>query len=194
VQAGLVIEQTPTAGSVVDQDSRVDLVLSRGPGNRIVPDVAGQTQQEATSRLQALQLTVATTTVDDLSQPVGSVNGTSPASGTSVPTGSTVTLQVVSGFTTVPNVVDQPVAEATRTVTNNGLTPTTTGGGGDGAVVQGQTPSAGARIARGSTVTLTVAAPGPAPTPTPSPSRSASPSPSAKPTPSPSSKSPTPKR
>jgi serine/threonine protein kinase len=190
VQPGLVIEQNPPAGAVVDQDSPVDLVLSRGPGTRLVPDLIGLSQDEATRQLQGMQLQVATTTVDDLSHPVGSVSGTSPATGASVPTGSTVTLQIVSGFTTVPNLVNQPEGTATRTLTGLGLTPQVTRRAvpdRPADVVLEQSPTPGQRIARGGRVTLVItqAAPKPTPSPSPSASPSAKPPPSAKPSPKP---------
>jgi beta-lactam-binding protein with PASTA domain/predicted Ser/Thr protein kinase len=193
VQPGLVIEQNPAAGAAVDQDSTVDLVLSRGPGTRLIPDVTGLTQDQATQQLQAMQLQVVATTVDDLSQPVGSVSGTSPGPGTTVPTGSTVTLQVVSGFTSVPNLVNQPLAAATRTLSGLGLNPqisSRTAAGRPPNLVLDQSPVAGARISRGGSVSIVVsrAAPGPSPTPSPSPSPSpsASVSPPATPAPTPS--------
>jgi serine/threonine-protein kinase len=185
VQPGLVIEQNPAAGAVVDQDTPVDLVLSRGPGTRLVPDVSRLSLDEATRQLQAMQLQVATTTVDDLSEPVGTISGSSPAAGTSVPTGSTVTLQVVSGSTTVPNVVNQPEGAATRTLTGLGLTPQISqrvaGDRVPGTVLE-QSPTAGARISRGGRVSIVVAQAAPSPTPKPSPSKSpASPTPSPEP-------------
>jgi serine/threonine-protein kinase len=185
VQPGLVIEQNPAAGAVVDQDTPVDLVLSRGPGTRLVPDVSGLSQDEATRQLQGMQLQVATTTVDNLSEPVGTISGTSPAAGTSVPTGSTVTLQVVSGSTTVPNLVNQPEGVATRTLTGLGLTPQISqrvaGDRVPGTVLE-QSPTAGARITRGGRVAIVVAQAAPSPAPKPSPSKSpASPTPSPKP-------------
>jgi beta-lactam-binding protein with PASTA domain/predicted Ser/Thr protein kinase len=192
VQPGLVLEQNPAAGAVVDQDSTIDFVLSRGPGTRLVPDVSGLSQDEATRQLSSMQLQVATTTVDDISEPVGTVSGTSPAPGTSVPTGSTVTLQIVSGFTTLPNLVNQPEGSATRTLTGLGLSFTIVrqpAGDRVADVVLGQSPSAGGRVARGGRVTLTVsqaaASAAPSPSATPSPPASASPSPSAKPSASP---------
>src|SRR4051812_16066098 len=120
VPVGLVIEQNPAAGATAEQDSSIDLVLSRGPGVRLVPNLVGQSQDAATRQLQDLQLTVTTTSVNDLSQPAGTVTGTIPAAGTSVPTGSTVTLQVVSGSVTVPNVVGQSQDAATRTLSGSG--------------------------------------------------------------------------
>ena len=186
VQPGLVIDQHPAAGSVVDEDSPVDLVLSRGPGTRLIPDVTGLSQDEATRQLQAMQLQVATTTVSDLSRPAGTVSGTSPAAGTSVPSGSTVTLQVVSGSTTVPNLINQSVSQATQTLNGLGLTPQISqrpaGDKPPGTVLE-QSPSPGSSISRGGRVSLVVAQAS-APSPTPTPSKSVTPSPSVTPTPS----------
>jgi beta-lactam-binding protein with PASTA domain/tRNA A-37 threonylcarbamoyl transferase component Bud32 len=198
VQPGLVIEQKPAAGAVVDQDTPVDLVLSRGPGVRSVPDVAGLTQDEATRQLQAMQLQVATSFVDDLSEPAGSVSGTSPAAGTSVPTGSTVTLQIVSSTTTVPDLVNQGESSATRALSELGLTPQVTQRAAPGRTpntVLDQSPAAGTRISRGGRVTLVVVQGTPTPTTTPTPTFPASPSPSATPTsPTPTPARPTPGR
>jgi serine/threonine-protein kinase len=188
VPVGLVIEQNPAAGATAEQDSTVDLVLSRGPGVRLIPNLVGQSQDAATRQLQDLQLTVTTTTVNDLSQPAGTVVGTNPAAGTSVPTGSTVTLQVVSGSVTVPNVVGQSQDAATGTLSRLGLRVTVQqSGGGTAGQVTRQSPGAGARIGRGGTVTIVVpaaAAPPPSPKPSPTPSPSKTPSPTPSPSPS----------
>ena len=116
-----------------------------------------------------------------------------PAAGTSVPTGSTVTLQIVSGFTTAPNVVNQPVAQATRTLSGLGLTAQITqqpAPGHAAGTVLSQSPSGGARIARGGQVALVVVQGSPSPTPTPS--KSATPSPTKKPGAKPSASAPSP--
>jgi beta-lactam-binding protein with PASTA domain len=101
-----------------------------------------------------------------------------------------VTLRIVSGFTTVPNLVNQPAGSATRTLTGLGLDfSIVRQPAGDRVpdVVIGQSPTAGGRVARGGRVTLTVsqAAPSASPTPSPAPSPPSSPSPSPSPKPSP---------
>jgi serine/threonine-protein kinase len=50
---GRVLSQTPSAGTKVDQGSRVNLVVSKGPDTAGVPAVVGLTEQQATDQIRA---------------------------------------------------------------------------------------------------------------------------------------------
>ena len=95
---GLVIDQGPKAGTQVRRGSRVriDVSLGPNPGSQAnVPDVVGQDQQTATSRLQSAGFTVQTimVPVTDPSQD-GVVVDEQPAGGSKAPEGSQVTIYV----------------------------------------------------------------------------------------------------
>jgi beta-lactam-binding protein with PASTA domain len=96
--SGQVVGQSPGGGTSVARDSRVRIAVSLGPGSTatvIVPDVLGQTQQEATTTLQDVGFQVQVITVDtgDPSQN-GTVVDEQPAGGSRVPQGSLVTIYV----------------------------------------------------------------------------------------------------
>jgi serine/threonine-protein kinase len=96
--AGQVVNQSPVAGVLVRRGSRVRLRVSLGPNpatSATVPDVVGQDQQTATSRLQGAGFTVEVIMVptSDPSQ-AGIVVDEQPAGGTRAPQGSEVTIYV----------------------------------------------------------------------------------------------------
>jgi eukaryotic-like serine/threonine-protein kinase len=126
VQTGQVISWS--YGSVVDAThapygSTILIALSKGPAPKTIPNVAGDTYQQAQSALQALGLTAIETTGASTTQPAGKVDHTSPAIGTAVPPGSTVTVFVSSGppTTPVPNLSGDTVAEAQSALAGYGL-------------------------------------------------------------------------
>jgi eukaryotic-like serine/threonine-protein kinase len=93
---GRVISQNPLPGTQVAKASTVQLTISSGPPSVTVPtDLTGKTRADATTELQGLglQVVVQTVTVTDPAQN-GVVLSSSPAGGSSVKAGSTVTLQV----------------------------------------------------------------------------------------------------
>jgi serine/threonine-protein kinase len=96
--AGQVVSQTPIAGSSVKRGSRVRIRVSLGPNQpatTVVPDVIGNDQQSATTKLQNASFTVQViqVPVTDPSQ-VGTVVDEEPGGGSRAPTGSQVTIYV----------------------------------------------------------------------------------------------------
>jgi serine/threonine-protein kinase len=77
--------------------SAIDLVVSNGPADRVVPDVRGSSEADATAALRGKGLEVASTEVFDDNVAAGQVVSTSPPAGSKVPKGSTVTLNVSKG-------------------------------------------------------------------------------------------------
>ncbi|MGH9001028.1 MAG: PASTA domain-containing protein, partial [Acidimicrobiia bacterium] len=95
VEEGLVIRTEPPANSSVAKGSTVRLVVSSGVEEVQVPSVVNQTEESATGELEALGFTVevefVTTTNPSRD---GLVLSQTPQAGTSLPRGSTVTIQV----------------------------------------------------------------------------------------------------
>jgi beta-lactam-binding protein with PASTA domain/alpha-tubulin suppressor-like RCC1 family protein len=163
VAAGLVISESPVAGTSVTSGSAVNLVVSSGAAKVAVPNVVGATQAAATSAITGAGLVVGTvTTQSSATVATGLVISESPVAGTSVATGSAVNLVVSSGAAkvTVPNVVGATQAAATTAITGSGLvlgtvttqTSTTVAAG----LVMSETPTAGTSVASGSAVNLVV--------------------------------------
>jgi serine/threonine-protein kinase len=86
VAQGLVISTAPASGAPAPYGSSVTVTVSSGPPMVTVPPVAGDTVAVATNALTAANLTVSGVT----GNPNGTVRGTSPAAGQSVPPGTAV--------------------------------------------------------------------------------------------------------
>lgn len=133
VPVGHVIAQTPPAGSSVAAGSAVDLVVSSGPPQVVVPDVVGQGVSSATVALTGAGLVVGTVTHEvSTTVPFNVVISQAPAAGASVAAGSAVALVVSLGppcgaFTDVA--ASSPFCSSVEWMRNRGIT-------------QGCTPSA----------------------------------------------------
>ena len=163
VPAGNVISQNPVAGTVVLQQTSVNLVVSTGPTPVSVPNVVGLTQAAATTAITNAGLVLGTvTTASSNTVAAGSVISESPAAGTSVAPGSAVNLVVSSGPApvAVPNVVGLTQAAATTAITNAGLVLGTVTTASSNTVAAGsvisESPAAGTSVAPGSAVNLAV--------------------------------------
>ncbi len=97
VEAGLVIEQTPRAGTQVSEGATVTLVVSTGPATATVPDVRGKTQEAATQALTAAGYEVDVEEQSSDSVSAGSVISQDPSAGVQAAKGSTVTIVVSTG-------------------------------------------------------------------------------------------------
>src|SRR5205814_9793941 len=83
--AGNVISETPTAGTLVNVGSAVDLLVSKGPAQVAVPDVVGATQAAATTAITGAGLVVgAVTLAQHADVQSGKVIGGRPPPGTIV--------------------------------------------------------------------------------------------------------------
>lgn len=92
---GLVLASNPSEGQVVPQDTRVDLVVSTGPAQLTMPDVVGRDLESANALLAQLGLSVAPAEYDSsATYPAGTVVAQTPAAGSAVAAGTSVTLRV----------------------------------------------------------------------------------------------------
>jgi serine/threonine-protein kinase len=158
-----VLTQDPRAGAHAKKGTTVALTVSGGPGSVAVPSVDGLTQQQATAALADRGITVERVAKQaDDNVPAGEAIRTSPAAGTNVPRGSTVTLVVSSGprQVAVPNVVGLSAADARTALSGQGFAvavaqqPSSSGKAGN---VLSQSPAAGAKAEPGTTVRIVVA-------------------------------------
>jgi serine/threonine-protein kinase len=175
IEAGTVLEQDPTPsppGGKADEDCSfltlfcskpgVTLTVSIGPGEGVIPGVAGLSQEEATKKLEAAEFKVATEHVNSSSVEEGDVVHSEPGSGNSATHGSTVTIFVSSGpkLVKVPVLVDKQRRLAVQEIRGRGLTPEVgeeESGAPVGQVLR-QSPSAGKELEPGSTVQIVVSA------------------------------------
>lgn len=163
VGSGHVISTDPPAGTELQAGSQVTVVASSGPAQTTVPDVVGQSKAAAEAALTNAKLTTGTVTQRETTeQPPGTVIEQAPAANTTLTMGGAVGLTVAQApkEVAVPEVVGAAKAAATSHLERAGFkvnsTTRTTSEKSQSGVVLAQSPSAGARARKGSTVTITV--------------------------------------
>jgi serine/threonine-protein kinase len=158
IPPGHVFRQDPAAGSKVDKGGTVNIWVSTGPPKVTVPDVKGEqwaTAQQAlvNAGLQPQRFSVPGNTA-------GQVTATNPAAGKSVPKGSTVHVNVMSGpaMAAVPSVVGLSIQEATARLNQVGFhaNPSYTDSTAPANQVISQSPAPGTSEPKGSSVTVKV--------------------------------------
>jgi serine/threonine-protein kinase len=161
---GDVVSEIPSGGSKVAKGSTVTLNVSEGPappGNVQVPSVVNLDAAQATHVLHQAGFKVTAVRQSSTTIPKNMVISTNPAAGSTEPHGSTIVMTYSSGppRVAVPNVVNQPLAEAELLVQQRGFVPAikhqVTSSVAAGTVLS-QTPASG-KAAQGATITLTVA-------------------------------------
>jgi len=164
-EEGVVIGQEPDSGSRVEENSTVDLVVSKGEETVAVPDVVGKTYSEASSALLGAGLRVSKRSEFN-DAPKEQVVGQEPAGGSKVSPDTMITLTVSSGpketSVPVPAVTGFPKDVATNMLRNRGLNvlvQTQPTDNTDPDIVIGQEPLPGEVVAPGSTITILVAEP-----------------------------------
>jgi serine/threonine-protein kinase len=171
VRNGRVIGTSPPAGTTLERGSQVTLNVSRGPEQVEVPDVTGESQENARSALEGAGLRVGKITREESGEAPGTVIEQSPAAGQQVDKGAAVDLTVAEP-TAIPDVVDLTEEEAQAELEDAGFEVTVrdqaiTDPAQEGIVLE-QSPSAGEERRQGSRVTIIVGRAAPeTPTPTP---------------------------
>jgi beta-lactam-binding protein with PASTA domain len=170
--SGTVLAESPVAGSKIGRGSTVTINISRGPVT--VPNTIGQSRDTAVATLRGAGLVPKAFTVPS-SQPKGQVVAQRPKSGTRVPGGSTVRLNLSNGAgggaappppppppppatVTVPDVTVQQQDAAQRQLNSAGLKAGVVWVPSDqpeGTVVS-QAPDAGTTQKRGTRIQLNV--------------------------------------
>ena len=163
VPAGSIVSQIPPAGQSVPVLTAIDVVLSSGNTTVVVPNGVGMTQAAASTAMTSAGLTLGPVTMlPSSSVPSGSVISQLPLAGAQVAAATTVTLTVSTGpgSVVVPDVTNQPAADAANAITGIGLavgtiTRQTSLTVASGAVIS-QSPIGGTSIPAGTPVNLTV--------------------------------------
>ena len=97
VRNGRVIGTSPPAGTTLERGSEVTLQVSRGPEQVEVPDVTGDSEDNARSALEGAGLRVGKITREESDEAPGTVIEQSPAAGEEVDKGDAVDLTVAQG-------------------------------------------------------------------------------------------------
>jgi beta-lactam-binding protein with PASTA domain len=157
--AGSVIEQSPFAQSRVQPGDEVSVVLSTGPDRLKVPDVIGQSLEDAQRALDAAGLHAGSVMEVDSGDP-GKVTAVSPPPGSEIERGASVSLAVARPKVAVPRVGGEHVRAARERIKKAGLVV------GDvseiydsrkkGNVVLSQEPEAGTAVPLGARINLVI--------------------------------------
>ena len=158
VKEGRVIATDPPAGEEVAEKSEITLIVSSGPEEVTIPNFDGFSYDEAKEVLEDKGLKVKKAE-EDSSLPKDQVINSNPPAGEVVDFGSTVTLKVSKGQSTVPNVVGLDRSDAIDALKDAGLevdvvedpeSPSPEG------QVDAQDKPEGSVVSPGTTVTITV--------------------------------------
>ena len=161
VRPGRAIGTRPSAGTEVECQSKVTLLVSRGENLVTLPGVIGQQQSTAEATLERLGFIV-DVDVEHADEPEGEVIGQNPGPESRLPKGETVTIIVSTGAGSVlvPDVEGQFESAARANLTSRGLSveieeEPTDEESEDGRVID-QAPTAGTRVRTGDRVTIVV--------------------------------------
>lgn len=157
VPEGSVLRLAEGTAGQLERGSTVSVVVSKGPEPRTIPaGLQGSTEAAATESLESLGLKVQVVRSYSDSVDEGVVISVLPRTGTQVPRGSSVSIEVSRGpeLVAVPDVrsADTP-AEAAAILRAAGLVPGTASGSAEGSPI-GTSPGRGTMVAVGSTVNI----------------------------------------
>ncbi|HTU75093.1 MAG TPA: Stk1 family PASTA domain-containing Ser/Thr kinase [Trebonia sp.] len=157
VTTGDVISTSPSGQAT--GGSTIVVTVSSGPKMITVPPVTGHSLAGAIALLRNAGLMVASTpqNIGATGVAVGTVAGTTPASGTSWPANKTVFVQVVAG-PPVPNLVGQSFANIQTWAQQNGvnLVQQQVASTQQAGIILSQSPAAGGVLTQGETITVKV--------------------------------------
>ena len=162
VRENRVIETSPSERTRLERGSTVTLVVSRGPRQVEVPDVVGRDRDEAERMLESRGLQVSFNDREDDEKEPNTVLAMSPAAGSEVERGATVTLTIAKEpeQIEIPDVLGEQADDAERVVEQAGFRvrrreQSVDGPEGDDVVLE-TSPPAGEKRDKGSRVTLVV--------------------------------------
>ena len=167
VPVGVVVSQTPEAGSTVKEERTITIYVSKGGEEMEMPNLRGLKQSDAIDRLQQMGLRLGSAYETFSDEDTGTVISQDPRSGTRISKGQSVDITVSKGQkikkVSVPNVKGVPSDRAHTMIEGSGLK---VGSVSEEASTQAagtvvsQSPAAGAEADSGSAVSLVVSSGG----------------------------------
>jgi eukaryotic-like serine/threonine-protein kinase len=161
VKAGRAIGSRPEAGTKLEREQTVTLLISKGANLVEVPSVLELDQDEAESKVEQAGF-LANIETEDSEVPEGTVIAQDPGAGGAVPKGSQVTITVSTGAgaVIVESVIGDSQQAGRATLRAQALKVSAqkqdvTDPDDDGVIIE-QAPSGGSRVPRGTTVTIVV--------------------------------------
>ncbi|MFJ6571453.1 Stk1 family PASTA domain-containing Ser/Thr kinase [Streptomyces sp. NPDC091292] len=156
---GTVLDQNPSPSTEVEKGSTITLDVAKEKAKSTVPDVKGQTCEDAKKQLQDNKLTGTCTEVENNDQEAGKVFSQSLEPGSEVTPGSVVNLQVAKAGpqqVTVPTLTaGMSLKDVKKAITDAGLqVGQINGPGDDNAIFLGSNPPSGTQVPANSQVAL----------------------------------------
>jgi eukaryotic-like serine/threonine-protein kinase len=156
-----VLGTNPPANQTSAITNEITVIVGSGPSSKQVPDVAGQTADEAQKNLTVYGFSKFAQAAVDSPRPAGSVIGTNPPAGANVPVDTVIELQVSKGNQFVmPDVTGMFWTDAEPRLRTLGWTgildrgPDVDAGGSQHNRVVSQSPSAGQGANKDGSITL----------------------------------------
>jgi beta-lactam-binding protein with PASTA domain/predicted Ser/Thr protein kinase len=163
-EAGTVLDQDPSSGEEVEKGSTITLTIAKEKEQSTVPDVGGQSCDQAKAQMEQNDLTGTCTEVEtDDDNLVGKVISTSPQANSPVDPGSTVTIQIGKAKQededdqkfAMPKVTQLTLGQAKQVLSQSQLqVGNITGSQDDNAVVISSDPGQGNEVKPGDRVNL----------------------------------------
>jgi beta-lactam-binding protein with PASTA domain/predicted Ser/Thr protein kinase len=157
--SGLVFKQDPIAGTRIAKGSKLTIWVSTGLPKAEVPALIGKSSTDAVAELTQLHLKPEIHTVPS-DKPVNEVTGQDPPSGTKIPVGQSVRINVSKGPQpiAVASVIGLPIDQASSTLQAQGfqVSPRFVDSSQPANTVIAQSPKGGESAGKHSTVSLTV--------------------------------------
>jgi eukaryotic-like serine/threonine-protein kinase len=171
---GTITAQDPVGGTEVDENSTVVITLNQGPKTGTIPNgLVGQDYREVEAALEDLKFTNVQSNkakIENSNTQPGEVISISPKEGSTVPLDTKIIIRYATGKSEVPNFDGLSREAAIREAGDAGFEEpvfTEQESSKPAGTVIGQSPEAGARVDRDTTIRLTLAtAPPPSPPPT----------------------------
>ena len=160
IPQGVVISQSPAKGESIEKGSRAILTVSKGMDMVMVPVLTGGSRSEAVRKLDELSIPIKEEKLVVSSLEAGTVVGQEPEAGNWIVPSDGVTLEISGSSVEVPDVLNEPVDQATAELDALGLNVTARvyypSSDGEADSVMSISPAVGTRVLRGSDVTLTL--------------------------------------
>ncbi|MFL6088810.1 MAG: Stk1 family PASTA domain-containing Ser/Thr kinase [Aeromicrobium sp.] len=154
VPSGDVISQDPAGGSLEAPGTTIKLTVSTGKETVTMPALSSYTFDDAKQLLEGDRYGLTVEKEErDSSAPKDEVINSNPPSGSEVEKGSSVTLFVSKGESSVPDVTGKSVADARNALDSAGFEVSLSGP--EDGTVKDQSPSGGDKASPGSTVSIT---------------------------------------
>jgi len=162
IPEGIVLEQDPPAGSLQKRGAEVTVAVSGGQARATVPEVKGLSQQQARIAIENAGFTFGSVSQQTSDQARGAVIASDPPAGSSLDLPATVSITLSQGPSSVqiPDLTGRSLSDARSALEQLGLTLGGTSQDTSSFMVEntvlGQTPSPGATVSAGASVTLRV--------------------------------------